>query len=312
MIHKAKRGKKIAGIILTLSVCAMSASGFLIWRDMRTSLEADNVYTRLADRIRTAEDASGENGGFGSAVNGLTEQLINAVYPDAEPAGMQGMDSDAINVVYEPDATDGGETAENGQAVYPDIEIPYMTFDFDSLRDINPDAAAWLYCPDTLIDYPVMRAADYNYYLHHLPDGSYNENGTIFIDYNWKGFSDGLTVLYGHNMKSGQMFGSLANYKKQPYFDEHPYLYLYTPNDGNFRIELLYGCVVSAGQWRERAFMFEENLDAFLTYAAHNTTFNSGASYTRGDRVIALSTCSYEFDDARYVVVGALRPEYGE
>ena len=87
-------------------------------------------------------------------------------------------------------------------------------------------------------------------------------------------------------------------------------MYLYTEN-GNYRIDLLYGCVVGAGEWRERAFMFEANLNALLTYSANKTTFTSEVQYVEGDRIVALSTCSYEFNEARYVVLGILRPEYG-
>ena len=185
-------------------------------------------------------------------------------------------------------------------------EIPEI--DFAALQAVNPDTAAWLYCPGTPIDYPVMRARDYDYYLRRLPDGAYNANGTLFIDYNnAPDFSGGLTVIYGHHMKTGKMFGSLKGYKQQAYFEAHPYLYLYTPG-GKYRIELLYGCVIGAGEWRERAFMYEANLDALLAYAARSTTFASTAEYHPGDRVAALSTCSYEFDGARYVVLGVLRP----
>ena len=188
------------------------------------------------------------------------------------------------------------------------IHIPPLKIDFAALKAINADAAAWLYSPGTVIDYPVMKAEDYSYYLDHLPDGTRNANGALFIDYNCAAdFSDPLTVIYGHHMKSGRMFGSLKGYKNQAYYDEHPYMYLYT-EQGNYRLELLYGCLIGAGQWRDRAFMYAANTGALLAYAAHNTTFSSTASYEEGDRIIALSTCSYEFDDARYVVLGILRP----
>ena len=201
------------------------------------------------------------------------------------------------------------ETAFQTSVKSPAIPVPKLDIDFEALKVINSDAAAWLYCPGTVIDYPVMEADDYSYYLSHLPDGTHNANGTLFIDYNCApDFSGRLTVVYGHHMKSGRMFGSIVGYKDQGYYDEHPYMYLYTES-GNYRIDLMYGCVIGAGQWRERAFMYEENTDALIAYAAHNTTFASGAGYEEGDRIIALSTCSYEFDNARYVVVGKLRAE---
>jgi sortase B len=191
-------------------------------------------------------------------------------------------------------------------------DIPPVFIDFEALKKINSDAAAWLYSPDTIIDYPVMRAHDYDWYLHHLPDGTYNANGTLFLDYNCpEDFSGGLSIIYGHHMKSGGMFGSLTEYKEQDYFEEHPYLYLYT-EQRSYRIDLKYGCVISAGEWRDRAFMYEVNRKALLSYASSKTTFESSAEYTDRDRLLVLSTCSYEFDDARYVVIGILRPEYGD
>jgi len=234
------------------------------------------------------------------------KSLTDLVRPEGTPVFNQSQTTGRIpgESAETAETTETAATAENK----PNIDIPAMAIDFDALHGINPDAVAWLYSPGTVIDYPIVRATEYDYYLHRLPDGTYNNNGTLFIDYNWTDFSDKLTVVYGHNMKSGKMFGSIANYKKQAYFDEHPYLYLYTETGENFRIDLVYGCVIEAGQWRERAFMFDVNLDLLMDYAARSTTFNSNAQYTPGDRVIALSTCSYEFNDARYVVLGILQP----
>jgi len=204
----------------------------------------------------------------------------------------------------------GAEVADTLQQE-SQVEVPALSIDFATLRNVNADAVAWLYCPDTPIDYPVMRADDYNWYLHHLPDGTYNANGSLFLDYNCPvDFSGDLSIIYGHNMKSGKMFGSLTEYKKQAYFEQHPYMYLYTP-EGNYRVDLIYGSVVGTGEWRDRAFMFDLNLDALMSYSVYNTTFESGLSRSVSDRVIALSTRSYEFDDARYVVLGLLRPESG-
>ena len=194
------------------------------------------------------------------------------------------------------------------KAARPSVDIPSLAIDFEALKAINKDAIGWLYCPDTVIDYPVMRADDYNWYLRHLPDGTYNANGSLFLDYNCKpDFSDRLSTIYGHNMNSGSMFASLTGYKEQAYFEEHPYMYLYT-EQGNYRVELVYGCVVDANEWRERAFMFESNLSSLLSFAAYNTTFTSDRPYTDEDRFLVLSTCSYEFDDARFIVMGVLRP----
>jgi len=128
--------------------------------------------------------------------------------------------------------------------------------DFEALRAVNDDAVAWLYSPGTMIDYPIVKASEYNYYLFHLLDHSYNINGTLFIDYNnAPDLSERLTVVYGHHMNSDMMFTSLMGYKDQSYYEEHPFMYLYTET-GIYRLDLLYGCVIAAGEWREKAFMF--------------------------------------------------------
>lgn len=268
----------VARLILAISICFMALFGHQLLKIQKSYQTGDENYRELAALIRTA----GSSNGSGES---KTE-------PKKENA------AEIKNIAETPKPE-----------IKPQLNIPDIFIDFDTLKMINPDAAAWLYCPDTIIDYPVMRATDYNYYLRHLPDGTYNAYGTLFIDYNWTDFTDKLTIIYGHSMNTGRMFGSLGNYKKQSYFEEHPYFYLYTETGQNYRVDLMYGCVIAAGEWRDRAFMYDLNLDALLNYAEHNTTFISETQYIKGEQIIVFSTCSYEFDDARYIVIGILRPE---
>jgi sortase B len=198
------------------------------------------------------------------------------------------------------------ETAREEQ---PQVAVPKVDIDYEKLAALNQDVVAWLYCPNSVIDYPVMKTDNYSYYLDHLPDGTKNANGSLFIDYhNASDFSDPLAVIYGHAMKSGSMFGSLSKYKDQGYYENHPRMYLYT-EQGNYRMDLLFGCVIDAEQWRERAWMYAENWAELLDYAADHTTFKTDLRYAECDRFAALSTCSYEYNDARYVVIGILRSE---
>ena len=73
-----------------------------------------------------------------------------------------------------------GETAADSAAPRTGkADFSELGINFDALHEINNDAAAWLYCPDTAIDYPVMKADDYSYYLYHLPDGAQNTTGAL-------------------------------------------------------------------------------------------------------------------------------------
>ena len=92
----------------------------------------------------------------------------------------------------------------------------YFEVDFDQLRQQNEDVTAWLYLPDSVINYPVLQHGDNDYYLTRQIDGSYNKNGSIFMDYrNASDFSDRNTIIYGHHMRTGNMFGKLVNFKKR-------------------------------------------------------------------------------------------------
>ena len=232
-----------------------------------------------------------------AAYNGISTRVKTAI--DAEFLPHIGDDPLSVSFLF---------SDKEDEPAY--VHVPRFDIDFGLLREINNDAVAWLYSPGTIIDYPVMKSDNYSYYLNHLPDGTVNANGSLFIDYNnaWD-FSDGLTVIYGHHMRTGSMFGNLKGYKEQWYYDENPYVYIYTEHK-DYRVDILFGSVIGAGQWRENAFMFEENLENFLAFASENTTFESTSTYREGDKIVALSTCSYEFDNARYVVLGILRQGY--
>lgn len=94
-----------------------------------------------------------------------------------------------------------------------------MEINFDILKSKNKDIVAWIYSEGTQINYPIVQSKDNDYYLRRLLDGTYNQGGTIFMDYrNNKNFEDYNTIIYGHNMKNNTMFGTLINYKKSRIF----------------------------------------------------------------------------------------------
>ena len=97
------------------------------------------------------------------------------------------------------------EPAEQEQAIPAFI-------DFDNLYEMSENAVAWLYCPDTEINYVIAQADNNDYYLHRLLNGTDASGGTLFMDYrNSDDLSDWNTVIYGHNMKNGTMFAMLLD-----------------------------------------------------------------------------------------------------
>ena len=188
----------------------------------------------------------------------------------------------------------------------PEVETAGIAVDFPKLFATNADVIGWLYCADTPIHYPVVQAADNDTYLHKGLDGQYLRSGTIFADYrNDPIGKDRQFVLYGHSMKNKTMFGSLLEYKKQAYYDAHPVLYYLTP-DAEYRIELFAGCVMKVPQIIYQPNPGTEEYATYLKEMRQKSTFHSDVTVTAEDTVVVLSTCSYEFDNARYVALGKL------
>lgn len=186
-------------------------------------------------------------------------------------------------------------------------EIP-IRVDFDALGEEGPDIVAWLYCADTHINNPVVQGEDNEYYVYRLPDGSSNANGSLFMDYrNLPDLSDRNTIIYGHNMRSGRRFGTLTKYKNQAYYDEHPVLWLLTPERA-YRIDLIAGLVTASDSDAYEVFDTDAEFRTYLETAVQDSTFVSQTDIENVERIITLSTCSYEYATARYVLIGALTP----
>ncbi len=186
-------------------------------------------------------------------------------------------------------------------------ETSWPEVDFAALRAVNPEVVAWLICEGTQLNYPLVQGNDNAYYLKHLFDGTWNSAGCLFVDCgNTPGFLDQNTVVYGHNMKNKSMFSILTEYKSQEFYDAHPRMLLLTP-DQNFRIELFAGYVAGTGDnaW-QLSFASKSEFGDWIEATREKSLFQSNVEVEVSDRLITLSTCSYEFDDARYILIGKL------
>ena len=198
------------------------------------------------------------------------------------------------------------EAGTEKQATRLPRETAPVGVDFHVLTAANEDIIGWLYSPDTPINLPVVQGIDNDYYLNRMIDGTVNGAGTLFVDYrNAPGFTDYNTVIYGHNMKNKEIFGTLADYKEPAYFAEHPVMWLLTP-DGDYKVELVAGCITPSDS---EMYTFDQTAEAVLAtvrQAIEESTFVSDVEIAEGDRFLTLSTCSYEYENARYVLIGKL------
>ena len=185
-------------------------------------------------------------------------------------------------------------------------EYSPITVDFSILQAENEDIVAWIYCEDTPINYPIVQRDDNSFYLRRLTDGSWNMAGTLFLDYRCKAdFSDSTSIVYGHNMKNDSMFGILPNYAEQSYFDEHPTMYLLTP-ETDYRVNLFAGYVTPSDSEAYQLQFSEGEKQQFIERAKKLSDFQTDVEVTQDACLLVLSTCSYEYSDARYVLIGKL------
>lgn len=181
--------------------------------------------------------------------------------------------------------------------------------DFENLLNENDDVVGWLYKPDTYLNYPVVQGEDNKQYLHTLLNGNYNYGGTIFLDSHCApDFSYRNSILYGHNMTDNTMFRPLLLYKHQEYYDKNPYMYLATPTR-NYRISI-FACEITKSESDIYSFVFadDDSFEKWFTKVKEQSLISTDIIPTRQSKIITMSTCSYEFSDARTVVLGVLQP----
>ena len=188
-------------------------------------------------------------------------------------------------------------------------ETSPISVDFTALQNECEDIIAWLYGPDTVIDYPIVHAEDNFFYLRRMINGEYNPSGTLFIDCLKEGdFSSQNTLLYGHNMHDGSMFASMRNYDQQEYYDAHPILYMNTPEQ-NYRIEVFAAYITDAdSDTYTMNFGSQPAYAEYLKKVVSQSLVKTDVTPEVSDHIITFSTCTYEYADARFVVLGRLVP----
>ena len=180
--------------------------------------------------------------------------------------------------------------------------------DHGDLETINSDYQLWLYAPATPIDYPVAQCRNNSYYLDHLLNRKSNRAGTLFIDYrNLPDLKDPNTIIYGHHMRDSSMFHSLTDFETPGFFQAHPFMVAVLEKE-IYVIEIFSGYVTdSRDHCYDLAISDEADMVAFVEKAERKSNFDAYVDIDcRKDRLVTLSTCAYNFENARYVAIGRL------
>lgn len=178
---------------------------------------------------------------------------------------------------------------------------------FEALKKENGDIRGWIYSRNTVINYPIVQGRDNKFYLYRMFNKKWNGKGTLFIDYRCENpFGDFNTVIYGHRMKDGSMFHDLIKYRKADYYKQHRIMYLFTP-EMNYKVRI-FGVLTIPADSDFYRFSFNDaaEKEQYIKDIKDGSEIAMDVEVTPDDRIIMMSTCTYEFDNARLVVYGKL------
>lgn len=205
------------------------------------------------------------------------------------------------------------DNVQAGLLAYKPTPEADNTLSFGQLQQINPDVCGWLTMDGTAIDYPVVQGESNFTYLNTDVYGGFALAGSIFLDADCdRSFGERYSLLYGHHMDSGRMFGDLDKYKEGKFFRQNTTGTLTLP-DGSYQLETLACLVVPAS---EQAIFapdkWQADVRGLLCFAQEKAlqqdaqALRALAAEPEGVQLLAMSTCSAEFTDARTVVLARM------
>lgn len=250
--------RKFIGIFLfAVAFCLSGTGAFLVYQKIDGYKENERIYENVAT-IAVNDSNGADADGMGETVEIEDEQIPMAEKPE-------GMDENEYKGQY-----DG------------------TTINWDELDGKN--VAGWIMLGDT-VNYPIMQGDDNSYYLKHAYDGTYNANGSIFMNsHNDLAFRDVNTIIYGHNLRSGKMFGTFKKYLREQ--EKGMHFYIYTPDGRKRTYE-----VISIAETKDGGFAYSYSFANTKEYKEYLNQINDASAFDTGytgdinRRVVTLSTC---------------------
>ena len=210
-----------------------------------------------------------------------------------------------------------GSAADSAVVIHYDEEkeTPDVLPKFKDLLAVNKNIIGWLKMDPVTENakdgFPVAQTTNNEYYLDHDLKQNNDRNGTIFMDCACDVLKPSTNlILYGHHMRSGNMFGLLEKYQDESYYQDHKYIYFDTLyEEGTYQVMYVFRSHVYSET--EVAFKYYQFIDAyseveFASYMqemANMSLYDTGVAASYGDRLLTLSTCDYQEKDGRFVVV---------
>ena len=284
MSRRRKRTKTLGDVIRLIVMLAALAvflySGYTLYGFYKEYKKSSDEYDNLENSYAVDQEQESEN-------------IDNLEDDDA----LQSISGQEVRTVFE----DGEEKT------LPVLKNP---IDLTQLLSVNSDIVGWLRIRALDISYPVVQGKDNDYYLHRTFEKTDNFAGCLFVNsYNMGDFTDQNTIIYGHNMKNGSMFGKLKNFNDPEVFKKSRYFWIFTP-DFIYQYRIFSASVVDKTGLTYQISFTDDEFDQFISRAYSNSVVdNQDVTVTKEDRIVTLSTCTGD-DSTRFVVMGKLAQIY--
>lgn len=275
------KSRKLLGTVCFLA--AIACFVWYFWSDFTNSRG-----NKMNDYLRRLKEAPQD-------ATETVETLSNSAFFDADS----------------PELEAAAEGAVAGNMV-TSLAEPVVLPEYEAILEENQDFGGWITIEGTKVDYPVMLTkSDADYYLMRNFNGQSDINGTLFMDArtNLEQRSTNI-IIYGHNMKSGEMFGGLKKYLDEDYWFEHKEISFDTIYEkGTYEI---FAVCLAQVQYRDtegfRYYDFiqadsEEDFQEFLDQIKQLSVFTVTDVPTYGDELLTLSTCNNYVEDGRLFLV---------
>ena len=209
------------------------------------------------------------------------------------------------------DALSDGQQKNDFSLHKESVKLPDVLDEYKTLYEKNKKLIGWLKIDDTNIDYPVMQTSDNEYYLTHNYNQEYDKNGSLFLDCDCSIYPRSTNlIIYGHHMKSGNMFGNLQQYAKESYGKKHDIIQFDSIYE-KATYQVMY--VFRSQVYNEDDLVFkyyqfinansEEEFNSYMKEMAAMSLYDTGVTASYGDSLLTLSTCDSSQTDGRFVVV---------
>lgn len=271
-------GKKIiTGVIFVIALAMFLFSGFSLLKAFREYKKGDDEYSSLETYVTRETDGQ--------------EVTID----ETESEFVYETESDVVT----------------GHTIKKRLYSKKSIVDFDSLKKINSDLVGWLLIDSLGISYPVVQTDNNDYYLHKTFEKKDNFAGCLFIEYqNHSDFSDNNTIIYGHNMKNGSMFGKLRKILEDGVYSKDPYFWIYT-EEKVYKFHVFSARTVSVdSESYTLQFATPDDFQSYLNEVAGKSELKCDqVSVDANDKIVTLSTCTGD-ESTRFVIQGKLVRTY--